>query len=298
MINKQQMKTLHSKNIHNTRYDFQALCKTNPNLKPFVALNQYGDYSIDFANPKAVLELNKTLLKHHYGIKDWEIPKDYLCPPIPGRADYIHYLADLVGETKGLRGLDIGTGANCIYPIIGVSVYDWEFTASDIDPVSIQNVQKIIDANEKLKDKIALKLQKNKNNIFTGIIEKDDIFDFTMCNPPFHKNAQAAQNGSNRKVSNLTKQKTTNATLNFAGQSNELWCEGGELGFITKMIFESEKFKNNCVWFTTLVSKKENLKDIYRTLKKVNPLKVETIEMKQGQKMTRFVAWSFIEKKK
>ncbi len=292
------MKTLHSKNIHNTRYDFQALCKTNPNLKPFVALNQYGDYSIDFANPKAVLELNKTLLKHHYGIKDWEIPKDYLCPPIPGRADYIHYLADLVGETKGLRGLDIGTGANCIYPIIGVSVYDWEFTASDIDPVSIQNVQKIIDANEKLKDKIALKLQKNKNNIFTGIIEKDDIFDFTMCNPPFHKNAQAAQNGSNRKVSNLTKQKTTNATLNFAGQSNELWCEGGELGFINKMIFESEKFKNNCVWFTTLVSKKENLKDIYRTLKKVNPLKVETIEMKQGQKMTRFVAWSFIEKKK
>lgn len=298
MINKQQIKTLHSKNIHNTRYDFQALCKTNPNLKPFVALNQYGDYSIDFANPKAVLELNKTLLKHHYGIKDWEIPKDYLCPPIPGRADYIHYLADLVGETKGLRGLDIGTGANCIYPIIGVSVYEWEFTASDIDPVSIQNVQKIIDANEKLKDKIALKLQKNKNNIFTGIIEKDDIFDFTMCNPPFHKNKLEAQNGSNRKVSNLTKQKTTNATLNFAGQSNELWCEGGELEFIKKMIFESEKFKNNCVWFTTLVSKKENLKDIYRTLKKVNPLKVETIEMKQGQKMTRFVAWSFIEKRK
>lgn len=298
MINKQQIKTLHSKNIHNTRYDFQVLCKTNPNLKPFVALNQYGDYSIDFANPKAVLEFNKTLLKHHYGIKNWEIPKDYLCPPIPGRADYIHYLADLIGDKQGLKGLDIGTGANCIYPIIGVSVYDWEFTASDIDPVSIQNVQKIIDANEKLKDKITLKLQKNKNNIFTGIIEKDDIFDFTMCNPPFHKNAQEAQNGSNRKVSNLTKQKTTNATLNFAGQSNELWCEGGELEFIKKMILESKKFKNNCVWFTTLVSKKENLKDIYRTLKKVNPLKVETIEMKQGQKMTRFVAWSFIEKKK
>jgi 23S rRNA (adenine1618-N6)-methyltransferase len=293
MIKKEQTKTLHRRNIHNDRYDFQALCRTNPNLKQFVALNQYGDHSIDFANPKAVLVFNKTLLKHHYGIQNWEIPQNYLCPPIPGRADYIHYLADLVGDTKGLRGLDIGTGANCIYPIIGVSVYDWKFIASDIDPVSIKNVQKIVDSNEKLKNKITLKLQKNKNNIFTGIIEEDDRFDFTMCNPPFHKNAKEAQNGSNRKVSNFTKQKTTNATLNFAGQSNELWCEGGELGFIKKMILESEKFKNNCMWFTTLVSKKENLKEIYRTLKKVNPLKIETIEMKQGQKTTRFVAWSF-----
>jgi len=293
MIDKKQMKTLHRRNIHNNRYDFQALCRTNPNLKQFIALNQYGDYSIDFTNPKAVLVFNKTLLKHHYGIENWEIPHNYLCPPIPGRSDYIHYLTDLLGDTKGLRGLDIGTGANCIYPLIGVSVYDWKFTASDIDPVSIKNVQKIIDSNEKLKNKITLKLQKNKNNIFTGIIEKDDKFDFTMCNPPFHKNAKEAQNGSNRKVSNLTKQKTTNATLNFAGQSNELWCEGGEVGFIKKMIMESEKFKNNCVWFTTLVSKKENLKNIYSTLKKVNPLKVETIEMKQGQKTTRFIAWSF-----
>ncbi len=177
-------------------------------------------------------------------------------------------------------------------------MYNWKFVASDIDPISIQNIQKIIDLNEKLKNNITPKLQKNKNNIFIDIIQPNDRFDFTMCNPPFHKNAQESQNGSNRKVSNLTKQKTTNATLNFAGQSNELWCEGGELAFIKKMIIESERFKNNSLWFTTLVSKKENLKDIYRTLKKVNPLKIETIEMKQGQKMTRFVAWSFLDERK
>jgi 23S rRNA (adenine1618-N6)-methyltransferase len=289
------MKTLHPKNIHNSRYDFAALCKTNPHLNQFVALNQYGDYSIDFANPKAVLTLNKTLLAHHYGIQNWEIPKNYLCPPIPGRADYIHYLADLLGDKENINGLDIGVGANCIYPIIGVSVYNWKFTVSDIDPISIQSVENIVNSNEKLKNNITIKLQKNKHNIFAGIIEPNDKFDFTMCNPPFHKNAKEALSGSNRKVSNLTKQKTTNATLNFAGQSNELWCEGGELEFIKKMILESEKFKNNCLWFTTLVSKKENLSDIYRTLKKVNPLKVETIEMKQGQKMTRFVAWSFLD---
>jgi 23S rRNA (adenine1618-N6)-methyltransferase len=297
MIDKQQIKTLHPRNIHNSRYDFIALCKTNSTLQQYVSLNQYGDHSIDFANPKAVLTLNKTLLQHYYGIQNWEIPENYLCPPIPGRADYIHYIADLLGNRENIKGLDIGVGANCIYPIIGVSVYNWKFTVSDIDPISIQSVENIVSSNEKLKNNITIKLQKNKNNIFAGIIEADDRFDFTMCNPPFHKSAKEAISGSNRKVSNLTKVKTSNATLNFAGQSNELWCDGGELAFIKKMITQSEQFKNNCLWFTTLVSKKENLKDIYRALKKVNALKVKTVEMKQGQKVTRFVAWSFFDLK-
>ncbi len=293
MIDKEEIKTLHPRNIHNTRYDFKALCKTNEALKEYVFLNKYGDYSIDFANPKAVLTLNKTLLQHHYGIENWEIPENYLCPPIPGRADYIHYIADLLKQKENIKGLDIGVGANCIYPIIGFCVYGWNFVVSDIDPVSIKNVENIVASNDKLQNNITIKHQKNKNNIFDGIIEPNDRFDFTMCNPPFHKNKEEAMTGSNKKVSNLTKQKTTNATLNFAGQSNELWCDGGELAFIKKMITESEKFKNNSLWFTTLVSKKENLKEIYRALKKVDALEVKTIEMKQGQKLTRFVAWSF-----
>jgi len=294
MINKQQTKTLHPRNIHNCRYDFEALCKTNPELKKYVSLNKYDDLSIDFANPKAVLTLNKTLLEHHYDIKKWEIPEDYLCPPIPGRADYIHYIADLLGDKKDIKGLDIGVGANCIYPIIGISIYDWKFTVSDCDPVAIDNLNKILKSNKKLENNITVKHQKNRNYIFDGIIEPNDKFDFTMCNPPFHKSSEDAAKGSNRKVSNLTKQKTTNATLNFAGQANELWCKGGELAFIKKMIVQSEKYKNNCLWFTTLVSKKENLKDIYRALKKINSVEVKNIEMKQGQKITRFVAWSFL----
>jgi 23S rRNA (adenine1618-N6)-methyltransferase len=297
MSKRTETKTLHPRNLHNTRYDFEALCQTNQELKQYVTLNKYDDLSIDFANPKAVLCLNKTLLQHHYDIQNWEIPQDYLCPPIPGRADYIHYIADLLGKKDNIHGLDIGVGANCIYPIIGVSTYNWKFTVSDIDPVAIDNVKKIVSANKKLQDNITIKLQKNRNYIFDGIIEPSDKFDFTICNPPFHKSKEDAQKGSNRKVSNLTKQKTANATLNFAGQANELWCTGGELAFIKKMITQSAKYKNNCLWFTTLVSKKENLKDIYRALKKVNCVQMETIEMKQGQKITRFIAWSFLDKK-
>ena len=82
-------------------------------------------------------------------------------------------------------------------------------------------------------------------------------------------------------------------TLNFGGQHNELWCDGGEVNFISKMIKESKQYKNNCLWFTTLVSKKDNLEVIYKALKKQHPKEIETIEMTQGQKQTRFVAWTF-----
>jgi 23S rRNA (adenine1618-N6)-methyltransferase len=38
--------------------------------------------------------------------------------------------------------LDIGTGASCIYPILGQTVYQWHFVASDIDPISINTAKK------------------------------------------------------------------------------------------------------------------------------------------------------------
>jgi 23S rRNA (adenine1618-N6)-methyltransferase len=82
--------------------------------------------------------------------------------------------------------------------------------------------------------------------------------------------------------------------LNFSGQNSELWCKGGELGFITQMIYESVKYPMQCLWFTTLVSKKENLKNIYKLLSKVGTAEIKTIDMAQGQKISRIVAWTFL----
>ena len=304
-MQKKQNKTLHPRNMHNQRYDFEALITSEPKLNEFVSLNKYNDLSIDFADPKAVLTLNKALLSHFYKIKNWDIPLNYLCPPIPGRADYIHYIADLLAKSnngkipkgKNIKGLDIGVGANCIYPIIGSSVYSWKFVGSDIDSTSINSANKIVELNDSLKDTIECRLQLDNDNIFTGIINKDDKFDFTICNPPFHKSAKEAQMGSSRKVKNLTNKKTKKPTLNFGGQNNELWCDGGETAFIKKMINQSTLYKQNCFWFTTLVSKKENLPVIYKALKEVKPFEIHTIEMKQGQKTTRFIAWTFLTKK-
>jgi 23S rRNA (adenine1618-N6)-methyltransferase len=297
-------KTLHPRNLHNDRYDFPTLIKTKPQLQEFVKPNKYEDLSIDFANPQAVITLNQALLAHFYAIENYTIPNGYLCPPIPGRADYIHHIADLLASCnngvipkgKAVIGLDVGIGANGIYAIIGASVYDWDFVGSDIEAEAIKSVENIVNSNDSLKEKIQCKLQTNPENIFKGIIGKDDFYDFTLCNPPFHKSLKDAMDGNKRKVQNLTKQKTTKNALNFGGKNNELWCKGGEITFIKNMIKESFEFKNNSLWFTTLVSKKENLPFIYKALEDIKAVEIKTIDMSQGQKITRVVAWTFFDK--
>ena len=299
---------LHPRNKHRKRYDFKRLSQSNPDLVPFVRLNDYSDESIDFFNPEAVKALNKALLKHHYNIKDWDIPKGYLCPPIPGRADYIHHMADLLASSHPLpkRGkpptgskikcLDIGVGANCVYPIIGHAEYGWSFVGADIDPLAIISANKMIVANPQLKGKVELRLQSNSKNIFVGIIQKDEHFDLTICNPPFHASFAEAQSGTIRKLRNLKQKKITKPVLNFGGQSNELWCAGGEEGFIRNMAFQSKQFASHCFWFSTLVSKSSNLDGVYEALKKAQASEVKTIPMGQGNKTSRIVSWTFLTK--
>ena len=297
--------TLHSRNPHRFRYDFEKLIQSLPELKSFVFINEHDLETIDFSNPEAVKALNKSILISDYDIKNWDIPKNYLCPPIPGRADYIHYIADLLAnsnngiipEGENIIGLDIGIGANCIYPIIGFESYQWSFVGTDIDEIAIQNCKKIIAENPKLIDSISLQLQIEPRYIFKNIILPEDKFAFTICNPPFHNSQEEATKATIRKVNNLENTRTKNPILNFGGQNTELWCEGGEIGFITQMIYESVKYPLHVFWFTTLVSKKDNLRSIYKTLNKVGTVEVKTIEMAQGQKISRFVAWTFLSEK-
>ena len=302
----QEKSRLHPRNKNRDRYDLNALIVANPDLKAFVKSNKHGDDSVDFANPKAVKILNKALLTHYYGIAYWDFPDSNLCPPIPGRADYIHYLADLLCEHNfgrnpngaKIKCLDVGIGANCIYPILGATEYNWNFIGSDIDPQSITTAEEIVKSNPSLVDKIQCKLQNDPKAIFRGIIGSKDIVDLTLCNPPFHESEEAAQKGSLRKVQNLSGKKIKTAALNFSGVSKELIFEGGEVKFISNMVLQSKTFANNCFWFTTLVSKQSNLKSIYKILDQVGAFEVKTIPMGTGNKVTRIVAWTFLSKSK
>ena len=299
---------LHKRNRHNGQYDFSRLTEEYPPLKKFIVLNAYGTTSIDFFNPRAVKALNKALLISCYGIRYWDIPKNYLCPPIPGRADYIHYIADLIqpdisDESTGLktaipnarqyRCLDIGVGANCIYPIIGQTEYGWTFVGSDIDPVSIDNARKIVTCNPALAHKIELRLQRDSRKIFEGIIAPNEYFDVTLCNPPFHSSKEEAEDGTLRKLSSLKGKKVTKARLNFGGNANELWCEGGELRFLLTMIEESRNYRKNCGWFTSMVSKEKTLGKLPAKLKSTDIAEHRIIEMHQGTKTSRILAWRF-----
>lgn len=163
-------KGLHPRNLHRHGYDFPALVKTYPPLGLHVNKNAYGNLSIAFAAPLAVKSLNTALLKHHYNILDWDIPAGSLCPPVPGRVDYIHYVAELLGaelpttqttSQPKITMLDIGTGANGIYPLLACQIYGWHCVGSDINPQSLENVTSIIANNPKLEDSFKPRLRKS-----------------------------------------------------------------------------------------------------------------------------------------
>ncbi|GAB3261766.1 23S rRNA (adenine(1618)-N(6))-methyltransferase [Chitinimonas naiadis] len=298
---------LHPHNPHRSRYDFPALIAVSPELATFVAENAYGDLSIDFANPAAVKALNRALLKFHYQVEYWDIPEQYLCPPIPGRADYLHYLADLLADSAGgevpqgdgVRVLDIGVGANCIYPLIGHRTFGWDFVGSDIDPEALDSAQAIVDGNAGLADHIALRLQAAPPSILQGVLKPGEWFDACLCNPPFHASLAEATAGSQRKWKNLGKLDAAGAkpVLNFGGHGGELWCDGGEEKFIRRLISESSQVPASCYWFTTLVSKGSSLGALYEVLEQAGVTQHLTQDMSQGQKQSRILAWTFWDQK-
>jgi len=301
MTDQKNKRTLHPRNKHQGQYDFQQLIQHDSQLQAFIIVNKQGNTSIDFFNPLAVKALNKALLSAYYNLQNWDIPTGYLCPPIPGRADYIHSIADLLANDKAenipkgkkVRVLDLGVGANCIYPILGVKEYGWSFVGTDISKAALKNAHDIILTDNSLRTNIELRWQAKSEQLFEGVVSKKEYFEVSICNPPFHSSAAAAATGSLRKLKNLGQKEIKNPSLNFGGQQHELWCAGGELQFLTNMILQSKNFANSVGWFTSLVSKEAHLKTAYQTLKKVGIKKPKTIPMGQGNKKSRILAWTF-----
>ncbi|WP_258546896.1 23S rRNA (adenine(1618)-N(6))-methyltransferase RlmF [Psychromonas sp. B3M02] len=303
--------TLHPRNLHQGQYDFVSLMKACPELQPHVITNPRGELSINFSDPQSVLLLNKALLAYFYDITFWQIPEGYLCPPIPGRVDYLHYIGDLLSESfqgevptgSKIKGLDIGCGANCIYPILGSRSYDWSFIGADIDSLAVKTASLLVKANHNISKKISIRQQKNKQHILTGMVKPSDRFAFTLCNPPFHASMEAAAAGSQLKQKNLSKKAVNTldkakSELNFAGKAHELSCAGGEIAFVKQMVTESATLQEQVCWFTCLLSKGENVAPIKKLLKQCGADQVKVVEMAQGHKISRFIAWSFLSEQK
>jgi len=280
---------------HTNNYNFEVLIDNYPKLQPFVFKNKYGNLTINFSEAKAVRALNTAILKTNYGINYWQFDDNNLTPPIPSRAAYIHLLKDLLLSSNldgNIKVLDIGTGANCIYPLLGQSIYNWQFVGSDVNKSSIKQAEKII-AKNNLEDRVSIRFQSNPNQILQGILTKTDIFTLTMCNPPFYKDETEANSATLKKLKGLN-QDTNSINRNFSGISNELWYKGGEKAFLHNYLYESSLFKNKCFWYTTLVANKDNIKSMYASLDKLGAKIIKTLPINIGQKKSRVVAWTFL----
>ncbi|MFK7782145.1 23S rRNA (adenine(1618)-N(6))-methyltransferase RlmF [Psychroserpens sp.] len=289
---------MHKKNTHSKGYNFATLISDSPQLEAFVFESKYGKNTIDFSNPKAVKCLNTALLKTHYGVAFWEFPDENLCPPIPGRVEYIHLLNDVL-ETSGLKKnikiLDIGTGATCIYPLLGHAVHNWDFIASEIDKNALENAKLIVNKNA-LNKHIELRFQDNPQQIFDGVLKSSEKITATLCNPPFYKNEAEANENNQHKLKGLGKD-TQQIHRNFSGTSKELWYPGGEKAFLHNYLYQSSLLKTNCFWYTSLVSKKEHVKSMQSSLKKLGATSVQVLQMSLGNKISRVVAWTFLTEK-
>lgn len=297
---------LHPRNRHQGRYDLKRLARVSPQLQPFLVRTPAGETSVDFANPRAVRLLNQALLKADYGITHWDIPEQYLCPPVPGRADYIHGLADLLAADRdgalvrgaSVRVFDLGTGANVIYPLLGHTEYGWRFAGSDTDATALRIAETIVHGNDLHAD-IELRAQTLRGHLFHGVIRPGERFAATMCNPPFHASAAEASRSGRIKRANLAARSegppraSRKLPLNFGGRDGELWCQGGEARFVRKMIRESVDFGAQVLWFTSLVSKAVHLPGLRAELRKTGATEIRDVPMAQGNKQSRFLAWSF-----
>jgi len=282
---------LHPRNPHRAPYDFAVLAAAVPALASHVRPSPAGRPTIDFADPDAVRLLNRALLETTYGVRDWDVPEGFLVPPVPGRADVIHHLADLFPDPRGLRALEIGAGASLIHPILGAAAYGWSFVGTEADPAALEAARALLRANPGLAARVELRLQRDPARIFEGATAPGEAFDLSLCNPPFHASPEAAAELARRKWRNLGRRPSQ--ARNFGGRGAELWCPGGEAAFIGRMVEESARMPGLCTWFTSLVSRSENLPGLQAALRKAGAARVRVLEMAQGQKRSRILAWSF-----
>jgi len=290
---------MHAQNPYCDRYELKRLASHHPQLLDHIVLNPSGEETIDFSNSTAVYELNKAMLLMDFKVDNYELPMGYLIPPIPGRLDYLLHLQAFfskqfnIDKNTKLRGLDIGAGANGIFCVLGSQHFNWTMVGSECDAKAVEIASANMKHTKTLKENVEIRHQENKSFLFKNIIHSDEHFDFTVCNPPFHTSKEEALRGSQRKLSNLGREfDKKNVALNFEGQANELWCNGGEALFIKRLIKESVGYKNQVKVFSTLVSKSASLRPIKKQLTKTKA-NFEVLSMDLGNKKSRIVLWWF-----
>ncbi|CAH1110753.1 unnamed protein product [Psylliodes chrysocephalus] len=280
-------KYMHPRNIYKSPPNFKQLALDYPEFREFITHDVTGKVSLDFKNIKALRGLSCILLKKDFGL-DIEIPLSKLIPTIPLRLNYILWLEDLLSlsnKTDKLKGIDIGTGASCVYPLLAAKKNQWYMVASEVDDESIRYAKNNIDKNC-LQDFI--KVIKVEENVLLKELLKGEEYDFCMCNPPFFGSAQELQSNSNTRSLNRPRPKNS-----FCATVTEVVVKGGEVDFLSKLIKESKELETQIKIYTTMVGHKKHLPQLKKLLREVEVSSFKETEFCQGNTTRWGLAWTF-----
>ncbi|XP_031208895.1 RNA N6-adenosine-methyltransferase METTL16 [Mastomys coucha] len=285
-------KSMHARNRYKDKPpDFAYLASKYPDFKQHIQINLNGRVSLNFKDPEAVRALTCTLLREDFGLSI-DIPLERLIPTVPLRLNYIHWVEDLIGhqdsdQTTLRRGIDIGTGASCIYPLLGATLNGWYFLATEVDDMCFNYAKKNVEQNN-LSDLIKVVKVPQKTLLMDALKEESEIvYDFCMCNPPFFANQLEAKG-----VNSRNSRRPPPSSVNTGGIT-EIMAEGGELEFVKRIIHDSLQLKKRLRWYSCMLGKKCSLAPLKEELRVQGVPKVTFTEFCQGRTMRWALAWSF-----
>ncbi|XP_037533404.1 RNA N6-adenosine-methyltransferase mettl16 [Nematolebias whitei] len=283
-------KSMHPRNRYKDKPpDFAYLASKYPDFQHHVHTSLHGRSVVNFKEPEAVRALTCTLLKEDFGLTI-EIPLERLIPTVPLRLNYIHWVEDLIdGQKQPRRGIDIGTGASCIYPLLGATMNGWYFLATEVDDICFDYAKKNVEQNN-MSDLIKVVKVPQKTLLMDALKEETEIvYDFCMCNPPFFANQLEAKG-----VNSRNSRRAPPSSVNTGGVT-EIMAEGGELEFVKRIIHDSLQLKKRLRWYSCMLGKKCSLTPLKEELRKQRVPKVTHTEFCQGRTMRWALAWSFYE---
>ncbi|XP_015280020.1 PREDICTED: methyltransferase-like protein 16 [Gekko japonicus] len=288
-------KSMHARNRYKDKPpDFAYLASKYPEFQRHVQVGLSGRVSVNFKAPEAVRALTCTLLKEDFGLQI-DIPLERLIPTVPLRLNYIHWVEDLMamqdpaGKASVVWGIDIGTGASCIYPLLGATLNGWHFIATEVDDVCFSYAKKNVEQNN-LSDLIKVVKVPQKTLLLDALEQESEvIYDFCMCNPPFFANQLEAKG-----VNSRNPRRPPPSSVNTGGIT-EIMAEGGELEFVKRIIHDSLQLKKRLRWYSCMLGKKCSLAPLKEELRIHGVPKVTHTEFCQGRTMRWALAWSFYE---
>ena len=325
--------------------DFGALAERHPSLRPHLVRRGASRdgakprWTLDFASWDATVALNAALLADAYDVRGWSIPRGYLCPAVANRANYVHWIEDLLEQSRpaalgsatrgpAIRGLDVGVGANCVYPLIGAARNGWSFVGTDVTDAALEAARRNADANPRLAPLIEIRDARIRGESGANLPraeEGDPAPIFARVRADEDRDAErdrldAARDAAASSSSSTTKTKKNetrgfaftmcnppffeseadakgNAGTDFGGVASEMACAGGELAFVSRILAESSASadaRRFAHWYTTMCGKKETVKRLRAMLRTRGAKAVRETTFYQGKTRRWGVAWSFV----